>query len=128
MSQLEQLLEGIRGPDGKVNLERLRELPGVPEDFDCYKPYTLTLFTPIQIGKETTVDKLEWIPPKGKQMRTFDLQNRNLNEMLKLAEALTNAPRRVFDELSIEDCRRVIDIAGLYIIPFLATGERSTPP
>lgn len=115
-----EIVESLRGEDGKLSLDKIQQLQDCPEGFSPWEPYTQQLETPVKLG-ESMVVAFEWEAPKGKHMRgVTQLSGFNLDLVAKL----THQPAKVVDELTMEDLARTVRILGLYLLPFLATGNK----
>lgn len=83
----------------------------------------MKLREPIQVGTEL-ISKLIINKPKAKHIRSLPVQP-STGDILDLAGKLCGQPPSTIDELSIEDCKELLDIVGDFIEPGQTIGKKA---
>lgn len=86
------------------------------------QPVIYTLQTPIEHNSET-ITRLEFQPPRGKHIKKLNLQNLDIDELLKVAAKLSGHTPKLFDELFAADVMAISEIIGNFLESGLSTGK-----
>ncbi len=78
------------------------------------------LLEPVAMGS-TTVTEINFRKPKAKDLRTLGTQM-NVDELLKFAQAISDQPKFVFDEMEIPDAQAVMGLVSDFFVSGPPTG------
>jgi len=81
------------------------------------------LIEPVALGS-ITVTEIQFRKPKAKDLRALGTQM-NVNELLNLAQAISDQPKFVFDELCIADAQAVMSLVSDFFAVGQQTGQTS---
>ena len=81
---------------------------------------TYLLKEPVTMGT-VVVTEINFRKPKAKDLRSLGVQM-NVDELLKFAQALSDHPRYVFDEMSIQDAQEVMALVSDFFVNGQPTG------
>lgn len=76
------------------------------------KELLLKLKYPVQVGTLPKVEILNFRRIKGKDLRGFNIKNPEMDDLLELAEKLTNQTTSFFDEMDGSDVINVVEKVG----------------
>ena len=87
------------------------------------QPITVKLQDPIEFGSET-ISELILQVPKAKHIKTINVQNPSIADILKIASKLSLVSEAALDELTIDDMVAVSDAVGNLLGSGLEIGEK----
>ena len=84
---------------------------------------SLVLKHPIKLGTLDPVKVLNFSRLKGKHLRGFNMTNPTMDDLLQLAEKMTQQTTAFFDEMDATDVMEVLDKVGNYLGSSQETGS-----
>lgn len=93
------------------------------EALETNKEMALALKFPVKIGTAEKVSVLNFRRVKGKDLRKFNMANPTMEDLLNLAERLTQQTTSFFDEMDGQDVVKVVEKVGELLDGSQETGK-----